>query len=73
MSNFGVADMVAPLRQVLMKKPGPAMANADAETWHYAGPLTLDALQADHYALTQIIEAFGDNREIAEGVPGRRS
>ena len=59
MSNFGVADMVAPLRQVLMKKPGPAMANADAETWHYAGPLTLNALQADHHALVTIVEACG--------------
>ena len=64
MSNFGVADMVAPLRQVLMKKPGTAMANADAETWHYAGPLTLNALQADHHALVTIVEACGDHNKM---------
>ena len=59
MSSFGVVDMVSPLRQVLMKQPGLAMASADAEKWHYAGPLTLNALQADHHALVAVLEASG--------------
>ncbi len=76
MNNFGALDMVAPLRGVLMKRPGSAMANADAEKWHYTGPLNAKKLQADHAALVTIIEDFGaevvfleeDPLELADAV-----
>ncbi len=69
MSSFGATDMVKPLRQVLMKRPGPAMANADPEKWHYADPLNLDRLQSDHKALAGIIEAYGTKVVFLEEDP----
>ena len=57
MSEFGAQNMVAPLRRVLMKRPGAAMANADPDAWHYAGPLSLDQLRSDHDRFVEIIKA----------------
>ena len=59
MSEFGSQNMVAPLRRVLMKRPGAAMANADPDVWHYAGPLSLDQLRSDHDRFVEIIKAAG--------------
>lgn len=33
--SFGVDSMVAPLRRVVMRRPGPATFEADPEVWHY--------------------------------------
>ena len=57
--GFGSQSMVAPLRRVLMKRPGAVMAGADAATWNYAGALELEALQQDHDALVAKITAAG--------------
>jgi dimethylargininase len=59
MSNYGVHDMVSPLRRVMMKQPGPTLANADPAQWHYSGPLTLEHLQNNHQTLIECIRASG--------------
>ncbi|MEE8338656.1 MAG: hypothetical protein V3R56_00845 [Xanthomonadales bacterium] len=59
MSDYGAHDMVAPLRRVMMKRPGTTMASANPEQWHYAGSLTLKSLQANHAALVDRIQAAG--------------
>jgi len=59
MNDYGAQDMVTPLRRVMMKRPGATMASADPEQWHYAGPLKLERLQADHDALVERIRAAG--------------
>jgi len=59
MSDYGVHDMVSPLRRVMMKRPGLAMANADPAKWHYAEQLRLGGLQDNHDALVECIRASG--------------
>ena len=76
MNNFGTADMVSPLRRVLMKRPGSAMETEEWKRWNYSGPLSGDLLQRDHAALVSIIERFGaevlflddDSPELADAV-----
>lgn len=36
-TSWGCQSMAAPLRRVLMRRPGPSLAGADAKRWHY-GP-----------------------------------
>lgn len=59
MNDFGALDMVSPLRQVLVKKPGMAMATADPNIWHYSSALSKNLLERDHQALIEILENFG--------------
>jgi N-dimethylarginine dimethylaminohydrolase len=76
MSKFGAQNMAGPLRRVLMKRPGPAMANADPEQWHFAGPLALAQLRANHDHLVDAIRAAGaevlfleeDSPDLADAV-----
>ncbi len=76
MSNFGTADMVSPLRRVLMKMPGSAMETEDWQQWNYSGPLNGDLLRRDHAALVSVIENFGaevlflkdDSPDLADAV-----
>ncbi len=57
MNKFGTQDMVAPLRRVMMKRPGSVMSNANSEQWHYAGTLSLERLQTNHDGLADRIRA----------------
>ncbi|MGB6044249.1 MAG: arginine deiminase family protein, partial [Pirellulales bacterium] len=59
MSRFGAQDMVSPLRRVMMKRPDVAMAGADPQKWHYAGPLDLERVRSDHAALVSHIQNAG--------------
>jgi N-dimethylarginine dimethylaminohydrolase len=76
MNSFGAQDMVAPLRRVMMKRPGAAMANADPGTWHYAAPLSLTRLRDNHDAFVKVIGAVGaevllldqDDDDLADAV-----
>ena len=68
--------MVDCLKRVLMKRPGPAMANADPDKWHYAVPLSLTRLRDNHDALVSAIRAAGtevlflddDESDLADAV-----
>ncbi len=71
MSDYGAHDMVAPLRRVLMKRPGATMASADPAQWHYAGALKLERLQANHDALVERIRAAGVEIVFLDEGPGK--
>lgn len=59
MSNYGAQDMVSPLKRVLVKRPGEAMAGADPAAWNYATPLSLEKIQADHDGLAELLKVSG--------------
>jgi N-dimethylarginine dimethylaminohydrolase len=76
MSNFGAQDMVAPLKRVMMKRPGLAMANADPGKWHYAASLSLTKLCDNHDAIVNLVRSAGvevllldeDDHDLADAV-----
>ena len=57
--GFGVTSMVAPLRRVAMRRPGPAMFEADPDLWHYSGPLDPERLRGQYYAFTERVRESG--------------
>ncbi len=58
-AQWGAQNMVAPLRRVMLSRPGRAMAAADPAVWHYTGALDGEKLEANHAALRAVIEASG--------------
>ena len=73
--NYGVASMTAPLRRVALRKPGVAMQQADAATWHYGPSFDKDRVEIEHAAFTDLLEAKGievlwmnEDSGIADGV-----
>ena len=59
MSSYGSQSMIAPLRKVLVKRPGPAFAGADPAQWHYAARPNLDAARREHDALVGLLRQAG--------------
>jgi N-dimethylarginine dimethylaminohydrolase len=59
LSRFGVTSMVAPLRRVAMRRPGPAMFAADPDVWHYSGPLDRERLPRQYDFFTELVRADG--------------
>lgn len=59
MTGFGSQEMSARLERVLMRRPGPSLATADARHWHY-GP-TFDGPKAveQYKDFARIVEASG--------------
>ncbi len=57
--RFGVTSMVAPLRRVAMRRPDPAIFEADPELWHYAHPLDRERLCRQYEAFTELVRAAG--------------
>jgi len=73
--NYGVASMTAPLRRVALRKPGIAMQQADAATWHYGPRFDKDRVEVEHAAFTDLLEVKGieilwmnEDSAIADGV-----
>ena len=58
-AGFGVADMVAPLRRVAMRRPGRATREADPAIWHYAGPLDAARLMRQYDSFVDCVAASG--------------
>ncbi len=59
MSNYGSQSMIAPLRRVLVKRPGAAFAAADPARWHYAARPDLEAAQREHDEFTALLRRAG--------------
>lgn len=60
MSNqFGAQSMIAPLKQVLVKRPDSAFGQADPLTWHYARQPNLEKAQQQHDQLTGHLQKAG--------------
>jgi len=56
---YGCQSMVAPLRQVLVKRPDAAFGDADPALWHYSSRPDLDAARREHETLTEILRSAG--------------
>jgi dimethylargininase len=56
---YGAADMVLPLRRVLVRAPGDANASADPVRWNYLGEVDLAVARAQHGAFVGILESSG--------------
>jgi dimethylargininase len=58
--RFGAESMVAPLREVLVKRPGPAFGRAFDDPVHgYLHPVDLAEAQCQHDELSQILSDLG--------------
>jgi N-dimethylarginine dimethylaminohydrolase len=53
--NYGVASMTAPLRRVALRKPGPSMQQADAESWNYGPGFDKHKVEFEHAAFTDLL------------------
>jgi dimethylargininase len=51
--------MIAPLRKVLVKRPGPAFGTADPARWHYVAQPDLAAARREHDALVALLRQAG--------------
>ncbi|MBW8875672.1 MAG: amidinotransferase [Acidobacteria bacterium] len=71
-SSYGGQSMVAPLRRVLVRRPGEAFGGADPAVWHYTSRPDLAAARREHDALVEILRAAGaEVIEHAEPQPQR--
>jgi N-dimethylarginine dimethylaminohydrolase len=59
MGDYGSQSMIAPLRKVLVKRPGRAFAGADPAQWNYAARPDLDTARQEHDAFAQILREAG--------------
>ena len=57
--GFGAQSMTAPLRRVVMRRPGEEMAAADPAAWHYTGPIDLGEAREAHDAFARMLRAWG--------------
>ena len=58
-ARFGVGSMVAPLRRVAMRRPGPSTFHADPACWHYAGPLDAARMAAQYDTFARCVADSG--------------
>ena len=56
--SYGAQSMIAPLRRVVMRRPGPEMAAADPDRWHYTSAIDLDAARSAHDAFADSLRAW---------------
>lgn len=69
--SYGAQSMTAPLRRVVVRRPGEEMAAADPAAWHYASAIDLAQARAAHDALADALRAW--NVEVLyheEPLPG---
>jgi dimethylargininase len=59
MGAYGSQSMIAPLRKVLVKRPGPAFGTADPARWHYVAQPDLAAARREHDALVALLRQAG--------------
>jgi len=53
--TYGSQSMVAPLRKVLVKRPGETFCSADPVRWHYTAQPNLAGAQQEHDALVDVL------------------
>lgn len=66
-ARFGSQSMVAPLRRVLVKKPGAAFGSADPRRWHYSGRPDLEIARREHDAFVEVLLRAGAEVLYLEG------
>ena len=57
-AGCGAQSMTAPLRRVLMRRPGPEMAAADPARWHYTSAIDLEEARGAHDAFADALRAW---------------
>jgi N-dimethylarginine dimethylaminohydrolase len=57
-AGYGAQSMTAPLRRVLMRRPGPEMAVADPARWHYTSAIDLEEARVAHDAFADALRAW---------------
>ena len=57
--GYGAQGMVGPLRRVVMRRPGEAMAAADPAAWHYTGAIDVEEACGAHEVLAEALRAWG--------------
>lgn len=56
--GYGAQGMVGPLRRVVMRRPGEAMAAADPAAWHYTGAIDVEEACGAHDVLVEALRAW---------------
>ena len=56
--GYGAQSMTAPLRRVVMRRPGPEMAAADPARWHYTSVIDLEEARSAHDAFADALRAW---------------
>jgi dimethylargininase len=65
--RFGAQSMTAELRDVLVKRPGPAFGRAfDDASNGYLRPVDLDAARREHDAFTELLASLGPNVHVLD-------
>jgi N-dimethylarginine dimethylaminohydrolase len=65
--RFGAQSMTAPLREVLVKRPGPAFGRAFDEPAHgFLHPVDLAIAQAEHDAFTELLASLGPTVHVLD-------
>jgi len=57
--GYGAQSMTAPLRRVVMRRPGEAMAAADPARWHYTSAIGLEEARSAHDDFADALRAWG--------------
>ena len=73
---YGVCSMTAPLKRVALRKPGKALLQADADSWHYGPSFKRDEVEQNHVNFTELLTQSeieilwmdGDDQGIADAV-----
>jgi N-dimethylarginine dimethylaminohydrolase len=64
---YGVASMSAPLRTVLVKRPGPAFGRAFDDPAHgFLSPVDLDVARREHDAFTTLLASLGPTVHVLD-------
>lgn len=74
--SFGVSSMVAPLRKVAVRRPGPSMVNANPTSWNYGDSFVPTRVGPQHDSFTRCLSDAGcdviwmenDDHGIADAV-----
>lgn len=59
MKLFGSQSMVAPIKRVLMRRPGPSLLAADANQWHYGSMFDAPKAIEQYNAFAEIVASCG--------------
>lgn len=68
---YGAQSMTAPLREVLVKRPGPAFGAAFEDAAHgFLRPVDLDTAQREHDAFVELLASLGVNVHLLDEETG---
>ena len=68
--RYGAQSMSAPLRDVLVKRPGPAFGRAFEDAAHgFLGPVDLDVARREHDVFTELLASLGPTVHVLDEEP----